>query len=400
MYYGLDYIIPLELLGIGLFYAILFRLCYALKYDFLRLLGIFCLPFIHFLGFDWLNWGVLTVYGFFDASWRGIICLFLIAYFWYEGYISKHYKLVIIIIIFFTGMQYKDAQFEPLKSDFKLINTNIDESSKFAKENVIKNADFVVSETLKALGENKELIVFPESTFAFELTKGFNGVYYELLKDISNQITIIVGAPYENEGKIYNSAYIFKKGQVQILSKYYLVPFGEQMPQIPYISDFIRQYLLPNLSDFTRGNAFNEYELFGQKITNAICYEVTKEELYKKSKIIIAISNNAWFDNFVEPALQRLLIEFYASKYGVVVYHATNAKETAVITPKKSLFLQIKSKFTSSKPKNKNDKNLSLDKNENNQSLKLLESNLSSQNADFEFKELNASDENSTNENF
>lgn len=389
VYYNLHYIIPFELLGIGLFYAVLFRLCYALKYDFLRLLGIFCLPFIHFLGFDWLNWGVLTVYGFFDASWRGIICLFLIAYFCYEGYISKHYKIFIIILLFFVGMQYKNAEFEPLKSDFKLINTNIDEANKFSKDEVAKNADFVLSEILQAISEKKELIVFPESTFAFELKNGFNGVYYELLKELSQQITIIVGAPYANEGRIYNSAYIFKNSDVQILSKYYLVPFGEETPKIPYISDFIHRHFLPNMSDFARGEPFNQYELLGQTVTNAICYEVTKEELYQKSKIIIAISNNAWFDNFVEPALQKLLIQFYASKYGVVVYHATNAKETAIIAPKQSLFLRLKSNFTRSKPKS-----------EQNTSLKLLDENLSLKNKEFKSEENNQSDENSTNENF
>lgn len=389
VYYGLHYIIPFELLGIGLFYAVLFRLCYALKYDFLRLLGIFCLPFIHFLGFDWLNWGVLTVYGFFDASWRGIICLFLIAYFCYEGYISKHYKIFIIIVLFFAGMQYKNAEFEPLQSDFKLINTNIDEANKFLKDEVAKNADFVLSQILQAISEKKELIVFPESTFAFELKNGFNGVYYELLKEFSQQITIVVGAPYANEGQIYNSAYIFKNSEVQILSKYYLVPFGEETPKIPYLSDFIHRHFLPNMSDFARGEPFNQYELSGQTVTNAICYEVTKEELYKKSKIIIAISNNAWFDNFVEPALQKLLIQFYASKYGVVVYHTTNAKETAIITPKQSLFLHLKSKFTRSKPKN-----------EQNANLKQLDENLSLENKDFKSKENNQSDENSTNESF
>lgn len=345
IYYGLHYIIPFELIGIGLFYGVLFRLCYALRYDFLRLAGIFCLPFIHFLGFDWLNWGVLSVYGFFDASWRGIICIFLIAYFWYEGYISKYYKIFIIVALFFIGMQYQNAEFTPLKSDIKLINTHIDEASKFQKENVAKNADFVVSEILQAINEQKELIVFPESTFAFELKKGFGGMYYELLKEFSTEIDIVVGAPYADNGRVYNSAYIFQNGEVKVLSKYHLVPFGEEMPKIPYVSEFVRQRFLPNMSDFARGAEFNEYDIGTQRVTSAICYEATKEELYKKSKIIIAISNNAWFDNFVEPALQKLLIKFYASKYGVVVYHATNAQETAIITPKQSLFLELKAEI-------------------------------------------------------
>lgn len=390
IYYGLHFIIPFEILGIGLFYGILFRLCYALRFNFLRLTGIFCLSFIHFLGFDWLNWGVLTVYGFFDTSWRGIICIFLIAYFWYEKYISRYYKIAIILTIFFIGMQYKEAEFEPLRSDFKLINTNIAEDEKFLSQNVAKNADEIVNEILKAIDEKKELIVFPESSFAFEPRQSFGGIYYELLKEFSTQINIVVGAPFEEDGKFYNSAYIFKNGEVQILSKYYLVAFGEEMPQIPLISSLIRKYLLPDMSDFTRGKPFNEYEINSQRVTNAICYEATKEELYKKSKIIIALSNNAWFDDFVEPALQKLLIKFYASKYGVAVYHATNANETAVITPKKSLFLSFKNKIIGNKDlKNKEQSSkiraISNDKNTNtseNKSVEKRESTLDKNTSD------------------
>ena len=156
---------------------------------------------------------------------------------------------------------------------------------------------------------------------------------------------------------------------MKILHKHYLVAFGEEMPQIPFVSDFVRKHLMPNMAYFTRGAAFNEYDIGTQRVTNAICFEATKEALYQKSKVIVAISNNAWFDNLVEPALQRLLISFYASKYGVAVYHATNAKHTGIITPKKSLFLALQNQLfdenssTDDERVNLNDENSSLDEN-------------------------------------
>ncbi|EAL1955202.1 apolipoprotein N-acyltransferase, partial [Campylobacter jejuni] len=81
IYFNLNYLVPIIPIIIGFIYGLLFRLCYLLKFDFLRLCGIFCISFIHPLGFDWFNWGIFTVYGFFDPSYRGIICIFLIAYF-------------------------------------------------------------------------------------------------------------------------------------------------------------------------------------------------------------------------------------------------------------------------------------------------------------------------------
>lgn len=367
VYYNLHFIIPFEILGIGLVYAIIFRLIFILPYDLLRLIALFFLPFLHIFGFDWLNWGVLVVYGPFECSWRGILGVFVIAYLLHERYISRYYKIALVLIALLATLQYKDAEFTELQKDYKLINTDINEATKFQKGEVKKNADFIVAQILHAIDEKKELIIFPESSFAFDLERGFGGAYFELLKDFSHQIQIVVGAPHFRDEKVFNSAYIFENGEVQILSKHYLVAFGEEMPKIPYVSDLVRKYLLPNMSDFTRGAPLNQYYIGEQLVTNAICYEVTTEALYRDSKIIVAISNNAWFDKFIEPALQKLLIKFYASKHGVSVYHTTNSKETAVIFPKKSPLLELKAKIFGENPSENPDfnKNLSENSSEN-----------------------------------
>ncbi|MBK1994305.1 apolipoprotein N-acyltransferase, partial [Campylobacter novaezeelandiae] len=95
--------------------------------------------------------------------------------------------------------------------------------------------------------------------------------------------------------------------------------------------------LLPNIEEFSKGPLQSQYKLNGQIITNAICYEVTKEQIYKNSSIIIAISNNAWFNYSTEYKLQQLLMRYYSNKYNVSIYHAVNGKENAVIKPKKPL---------------------------------------------------------------
>ena len=381
IYFNLAWIIPFEILGIGLFYAILFRLIYMLKFDFLRLSAVFALSFLHPLGFDWLNWGILTVYGSFDASYKGIICIFLIAYFYYEKYISRYYKIAIILFLFFLGTQYEDKQVHKLNLDYKLVNTNISQDQKLLAQKAGEYSDDIINEVFKAITQGKELIILPEAAFNFDLKTYFGGFYYEFLKELSKQITIIVGAQSEEDKKFYNSTYIFSNNEVFTMHKHYLVPFGEEMP---FFKDFFRQYLLQGFSDFSRGEPLNQYDLNGQIITNALCYEATKEELYKHSKIIIALSNNAWFEPSSEPILQGLLIKFYASKYGVTVYHATNGGGSAVIEPKKSLFKKyildnIPTFYKEIKDNNKSliDGNLSLDENESldeNLSLELNQS--------------------------
>ena len=334
IYFDLNYLVPVIALIMGLVYGVLFRICFLFKFDFLRLCAIFALSFIHPLGFDWLEWGIYTTYGFFDSSLRGIICLFLIAYFIYEGYISRYYKIAIVLILFFTGFHYEEKTATTLPFSYKLINTNISQDQKFLQEKLILNSNTLLSEISRAILEKKELVILPETAFAFNLqgTK-----YEEFLKELSHKIIIITGAFYTKDEKTYNSTYVFRQGKSYIFNKHFLVPFGEE---IPFFKELVKKYFLPNIEEFTRGPVQSQYKLNDVLITNAICYEATKEQNYKNSKIIIALSNNAWFKHSSEYKLQKLLMQFYANKYGVSVYHATNGKENAVILPKKRLYLR------------------------------------------------------------
>ncbi|HEC1581333.1 TPA: apolipoprotein N-acyltransferase, partial [Campylobacter upsaliensis] len=341
IYFDLNYLVPVIALIMGLVYGVLFRICFLFKFDFLRLCAIFALSFIHPLGFDWLEWGIYTAYGFFDSSLRGIICLFLIAYFIYEGYISRYYKIAIVLILFFTGFHYEEKTATTLPFSYKLINTNISQDQKFLQEKLILNSNALLSEISRAILEKKELVILPETAFAFNL----RGTKYEdFLKELSHKIIIITGAFYTKDGQTYNSTYVFRQGKSYIFNKHFLVPFGEE---IPFFKELVKKYFLPNMEEFTRGPVQSQYKLNNSLITNAICYEATKEQNYKNSKIIIALSNNAWFKHSSEYKLQKLLMQFYANKYGVSVYHATNGKENAVILPKKRLDLRWLEEFKS-----------------------------------------------------
>ncbi|ELU5093009.1 apolipoprotein N-acyltransferase [Campylobacter upsaliensis] len=341
IYFDLNYLVPVIALIMGLVYGVLFRICFLFKFDFLRLCAIFALSFIHPLGFDWLEWGIYTAYGFFDSSLRGIICLFLIAYFIYEGYISRYYKIAIVLILFFTGFHYEEKTATTLPFSYKLINTNISQDQKFLQEKLILNSNALLSEISRAILEKKELVILPETAFAFNL-RGTK--YEEFLKELSHKIIIITGAFYTKDGQTYNSTYVFRQGKSYIFNKHFLVPFGEE---IPFFKELVKKYFLPNMEEFTRGPVQSQYKLNNSLITNAICYEATKEQNYKNSKIIIALSNNAWFKHSSEYKLQKLLMQFYANKYGVSVYHATNGKENAVILPKKRLDLRWLEEFKS-----------------------------------------------------
>ncbi|MCH5336193.1 MAG: apolipoprotein N-acyltransferase [Campylobacter sp.] len=342
IYFNLNYLVPLIIVFMGIFYGILFRICHLFKFDFLRLCAIFCLSFIHPLGFDWLNWGIFSVYGFFDADTRGTICIFLIAYFYYEKYISRYYKMAIILTLFFIGFHYEQKNSADLNLNYELLNTNISQDQKYVMENIQNHSNALIKEIINAIKEQKKLIVLPESAFAFDLENDFNAEYQKILKQLSHKIIIITGAFSTKENQIYNSTYIFNQGEVYILNKHFLVPFGEE---IPFFKSLVKKYFLPNIGEFSKGTVQSKYTLNGQSITNAICYEATKERIYKDSELIIALSNNAWFNHSSEYKLQQLLMKFYANKYGVSIYHSVNGKENAIIKPKELLYKKWEVKF-------------------------------------------------------
>ncbi|HEE9546934.1 TPA: apolipoprotein N-acyltransferase, partial [Campylobacter coli] len=137
-------------------------------------------------------------YGFFDPSYRGIICIFLLAYIIHENYISRYYKIAILLIIFFIGFQYDEKKSEELNLSYKLISTDISQDQKFLQENVSVNSDNLIKEIIQAINEKKELVILPETAFAFNLK---NTLYEKMLKELSYQIIIITGAFNIQEGK-------------------------------------------------------------------------------------------------------------------------------------------------------------------------------------------------------
>jgi apolipoprotein N-acyltransferase len=117
-----------------------------------------------------------------------------------------------------------------------------------------------------------------------------------------------------------------------VAKKLVLVPFGEYIPLPDFMKKFVNDTFFAGASDFLTAKHPTDFLIKGVKFRNAICYEATCKELYVGNvQFMIAISNNAWFTPSIEPTLQKLLMEYYARKNGVTIYHAANAAGTGVI---------------------------------------------------------------------
>ena len=280
-YYGLSFLIPFIIFGIGAFYFIIFFILKFLPKILVILFFIFGLSYIKPFGFDWFRYDILLPHTYF--------------------YITNHINPA------------------PLK--IKIINTHIPQDKKWDKNYIpieIKNNFNYIKTAIK---QKYEVVVLPET--AFPLPINMYPKLMQKLKQLSQKIVIITGGLSYKKNHFENSTYLFDR-EVHIYNKHILVPFGEYIP-FSCCKKFLNTIFFGGAEDYIPAKNFSEYKIKNITFLNAICYEVTNESLYKKSpKYIIAMSNNAWFKPSIEPTLQKLLIEFYSQKYNKFVYHSVN----------------------------------------------------------------------------
>ena len=184
-----------------------------------------------------------------------------------------------------------------------------------------------------------KIIIWPETSF-----EGYIPNEIELLSNISKKIiknkntTLIIGLLSVQNNKLFNSL-IFLNSVGKIDYKYdkiHLVPFGEY---IPFRDNFrkMAQYLSPK--DFSSGRSKENINLkgFGDIIT-LICYEILfSNEVSKKisdnTKLLINITNDAWFGNTIGPHQHLALAKIRAVETGLPLVRVANTGISAFISP-------------------------------------------------------------------
>jgi apolipoprotein N-acyltransferase len=326
-YYDLSYLIPIVIIFLGFAYGMLFYTIGVTTNIFIKIGIVFLLSFIEPFGFNWLKPELLFINSYLGTSKiEFFIILFLSA-------LLVHYKKNIqSISIYFTGILFLYffnifSYSQITASDLKIyqFNTKIDQEKRWDKKYkpTIIGTNFNVIED--AIKNNYDLIIFPET--AFPLILNHQKELLKKLDEYSQKITILTGALYEKENKLYNSSYLFNKKQVVVANKVVLVPFGEAVPFPEKIRNLINDIFYGGAKDYQVAVQPTTFDIKGYKFRNAICYEATTDAIFQNldAKYMIAISNNAWFTPSIEPALQKLLLQYYAKKYNIYIYSVSNS---------------------------------------------------------------------------
>ncbi|OBV29812.1 apolipoprotein N-acyltransferase [Helicobacter sp. CLO-3] len=236
---------------------------------------------------------------------------------------------------------------KPAKSDdflhknIYLVQSNIDQGIKWQTNSAKAVNQKVLDAIDSAILESKKMIIFPETILPYILNENapFQQNMMRELQARSHRIAIVLGAlsasdPDDFYSMVLNSSYVFNNGEITILNKVVLAPFGERIP----LPDFIAKPLYKAFFDIEDGlgNASEpqDFVALGKVWRNAICYEGTSEALYEKiGKYMVMISNNGWFDPSIEPYMQRILLKYRARAHRTTILHAANKSDSGIISP-------------------------------------------------------------------
>lgn len=332
VYFGFGYLIPLISIIVALIYMLLFALALASPNLLYRGFWLLIMSLIHPFGFDWMKIDSFFAYSYFGVGKESFFLIIMAMIFFKLAwdYLKGFFALGVLFLCFALDFRIHTPPSLPFKID--LLHTNFPQDFKWQKENTQKNSRYLLSVIFSSIQQGNQIIVLPETAFPFLLEHSH---YFDTLKKMSLQSTLVVGAVRKVDSKLYNSSYIFQNGEVQIFNKVILAPFGEKIPLPDFLAKPLnRIFLGDHAPQFTSSEEFGIFTFNEIPIKSAICYEGTREEAYKQpTPFLIVISNNAWFPHTIEPALQKNLMKYYARLYQTTILHSSNGSPSFIIFP-------------------------------------------------------------------
>ena len=339
-HYQMLWAIPLGLLFISLVYGGIFwliakiasrlSLSSSLLPPGIKATGLLLLSYLHPLSFDWFKPELLFVHSYIGVQkWQLAIVLIAIIASQYK----KNILFLLLILLAYSPLQ-TTVSYQNTQSHIALANTMTTVEDKWNPKLVSSHITEVFAIIDKAISDQKQIVVLPESIFPFFLNR--KSKILAALLQRSKQITIIIGALYLDEKRVHrNATYIIKNGHYTIANKVLLVPFGESNPLPEWASKWVNKIFFDGAVDYVASAEPTDFDVDNTVYRNAICYEACSETLYKgKPRQMIVTSNNGWFIPSVEPTLQRLLLTFYNKKYGTTIYHSVNMSPSYIIRQK------------------------------------------------------------------
>ncbi|MFH1675027.1 MAG: apolipoprotein N-acyltransferase [Pseudomonadota bacterium] len=266
-----------------------------------------------------------------------------------EKIITWHrFAIVIVLIVAFWGYgtwRIKEIDKVSKRSTHKrvtLVQGNIDQSLKWNPAYQKKTIDRYVELTRSAQTPDTALTIWPETALPFYFLRDepLTTMALQDIEDIKGYL--LTGSPsyiWKNGKLSYlNSAYLIAPGG-EVAGRYdkvHLVPFGEYVPLrnwFPFLGKIVEA-----VGDFTSGEKGQLLKWEDNPIGVLICFEIIfpdlARELTKKgARLLITITNDAWFGRSSAPYQHLSMAAFRAVENRVAIARAANTGISAFIDP-------------------------------------------------------------------
>lgn len=221
-----------------------------------------------------------------------------------------------------------------------LIQGNIPQDVKWSPEFRQQTLDTYERLTREASKGGVDLIVWPESAVPFFFQD--EPLQAERIRALARELhaCLLFGSPaheLRNGRSTYlNSAFMVSpRGEtVGRADKLHLVPFGEYVP-LGGILTFINKIVV-GIGDFAPGEHAVTLDTGSTKLGVQVCYEVIFPELARQyvragARVLVAITNDAWFGRSSAPYQHLAISAFRAVETRTPLIRAANTGVTAIV---------------------------------------------------------------------
>jgi apolipoprotein N-acyltransferase len=192
----------------------------------------------------------------------------------------------------------------------------------------------------QSAGSGATLIIWPESSLPFFFQK--EPRYSERISSLAKELgaALIVSSPAlepaEGRDRLLNSAFLIAAdgSTVGRADKFHLVPFGEYVPLaklLPFVNKMVE-----GIGDFSPGRSVSPLPAAFGKLGVLICFEgifpeISREYVNRGARLLVNITNDAWFGNSSAPYQHLSMTVFRAVENRVPLVRSANTGITAII---------------------------------------------------------------------
>ncbi len=306
-----------------------------------------------FTGFPWLLvghvhhtsplQGSIPILGSYGASWLTLlISAFVVVIITGQNRqkVIASASLLFVILFLYISTQIQWTHAEDSELDVALVQGNIPQEMKWNQ----KMHPYIMNKYME-LSENHfdaDIVVWPETAIPTYYTLVKENFIKKLTETSEHKnVEFLVGlfTSNINNGEVYNSVMALGK-ELSFYQKQHLVPFGEYIPFRGLVS-FLEDYIQVPIGDLANGEGRPLVKLKGYPVGTSICYEAVYGneiiEAMPDAKLLINVSNDAWFGDSLAPHQHLEITRSRAIETGRYLLRATNTGISAVISPDGSI---------------------------------------------------------------